>query len=155
MDMSFNQKRKINNRIVVLRAERGLSQRELANQLGVSRQTIISLEKNRYNPSLKLAFDIALFFGVVRMIANRIIRSIHSTFRLWNIQISYLVFNLWFNDSSCKYFKRTKKEILISRERNVSIWISGLGLGFLELLSSLFSHSWVKNNERKKKFGKQ
>ncbi|MEI3599369.1 MULTISPECIES: helix-turn-helix transcriptional regulator [unclassified Oceanobacillus] len=80
--MSFNQKRKINNRIVVLRAERGLSQRELANQLGVSRQTIISLEKNRYNPSLKLAFDIALFFGVVRMIANRIIRSIHSTFRL-------------------------------------------------------------------------
>lgn len=62
--MSFNQKRKINNRIVVLRAERGLSQRELANQLGVSRQTIISLEKNRYNPSLKLAFDIALFFDV-------------------------------------------------------------------------------------------
>ncbi|GGN65739.1 helix-turn-helix transcriptional regulator [Oceanobacillus indicireducens] len=64
MDISFNQKRKINNRIVVLRVERGLSQRELANQLGVSRQTIISLEKNRYNPSLKLAFDIALFFGV-------------------------------------------------------------------------------------------
>ncbi|MEJ8764943.1 MULTISPECIES: helix-turn-helix transcriptional regulator [unclassified Oceanobacillus] len=62
--MSFKQKRKISNRIVVLRAERGLSQRELANQLGVSRQTIISLEKNRYNPSLKLAFDIALFFDV-------------------------------------------------------------------------------------------
>ncbi|MCF3944775.1 helix-turn-helix transcriptional regulator [Oceanobacillus alkalisoli] len=62
--MSFNQKRKISNRIVVLRAERGLSQRELADKLGVSRQTIISLEKNRYNPSLKLAFDIALFFNV-------------------------------------------------------------------------------------------
>ena len=62
--MSFNQKRKISNRIVVLRAEKGLSQRELADKLGVSRQTIISLEKNRYNPSLKLAFDIALFFNV-------------------------------------------------------------------------------------------
>lgn len=62
--MPLNKKRKITNRIVVLRAEKGLSQRELADQLGVSRQTIISLEKNRYNPSLKLAFDIALFFDV-------------------------------------------------------------------------------------------
>lgn len=56
--------RKIKNRIVVLRAERGLSQKELADQLGVSRQTIISLEKNRYNPSLKLAFDLSLVFDV-------------------------------------------------------------------------------------------
>lgn len=48
----------------MLRAERGLSQKEMADRLGVSRQTIISLEKNRYNPSLKLAFDIALMFGV-------------------------------------------------------------------------------------------
>ena len=62
--MPLNKKMKISNRIVVLRAEKGLSQRELADQLGVSRQTIISLEKNRYNPSLKLAFDIALFFDV-------------------------------------------------------------------------------------------
>lgn len=62
--MPLNNNRKIQNRIVVLRAERGLSQREIADKLGVSRQTIISLEKNRYNPSLKLAFDIALLFGV-------------------------------------------------------------------------------------------
>lgn len=62
--MPLNHDRKIRNRIVVLRAERGLSQREVADQLGVSRQTIISLEKNRYNPSLKLAFDIALLFDV-------------------------------------------------------------------------------------------
>ena len=62
--MPFNNERSIQNRIVVLRAERGLSQKDLADQLGVSRQTIISLEKNRYNPSLKLAFDIALLFGV-------------------------------------------------------------------------------------------
>ncbi|MEG0471041.1 MAG: helix-turn-helix transcriptional regulator [Solibacillus sp.] len=60
----MNGERKIQNRIVVLRAERGLSQKEMADRLGVSRQTIISLEKNRYNPSLKLAFDIALMFGV-------------------------------------------------------------------------------------------
>lgn len=62
--MPLNHERKIQNRIIVLRAERGLSQREVADQLGISRQTIISLEKNRYNPSLKLAFDIALLFGV-------------------------------------------------------------------------------------------
>lgn len=62
--MVCSQERIITNRIVVLRAERGISQKELAKQLGVSRQTILSLEKNRYNPSLKLAFDIALFFDV-------------------------------------------------------------------------------------------
>ena len=62
--MPFNSERKIRNKIIVLRAERGLSQREVADKLGVSRQTIISLEKNRYNPSLKLAFDIALLFDV-------------------------------------------------------------------------------------------
>ena len=62
--MPVNNGRSIQNRIVVLRAERGMSQKDLAEQLGVSRQTIISLEKNRYNPSLKLAFDIALLFGV-------------------------------------------------------------------------------------------
>ncbi|MEK4699985.1 helix-turn-helix transcriptional regulator [Solibacillus sp. FSL R7-0668] len=62
--MAFNNGRVIHNRIVVLRAEHGLSQKDLADQLGVSRQTIISLEKNRYNPSLKLAFEIALLFGV-------------------------------------------------------------------------------------------
>ncbi|MBM7715412.1 putative transcriptional regulator [Bacillus thermophilus] len=56
--------RKIKNRIVILRAERNLSQKDVADGVGVSRQTIISLEKNRYNPSLKLAFDLALFFGV-------------------------------------------------------------------------------------------
>ncbi|CAM3868025.1 transcriptional regulator [Bacillus cereus] len=62
--MPLSNERKIRNRIVVLRAERGLSQREIADKLGVSRQTIISLEKNRYNPSLKLAYDIALMFNV-------------------------------------------------------------------------------------------
>ena len=62
--MPVDNRRRIHNRIVVLRAERGLSQKDLADQLGVSRQTIISLEKNRYNPSLKLAFDIAVLFGV-------------------------------------------------------------------------------------------
>ena len=62
--MSVFNERIIQNRIVVLRAERGLSQKDVADRLGVSRQTIISLEKNRYNPSLKLAFDIALLFGV-------------------------------------------------------------------------------------------
>ena len=57
-------KRILSNRITVLRAEKGLSQKEVADQLGVSRQTIISLEKNKYNPSLKLAFELAILFEV-------------------------------------------------------------------------------------------
>ncbi|GFN33105.1 helix-turn-helix transcriptional regulator [Paenibacillus xylaniclasticus] len=55
--------RSLTNNIHVLRAERRWSQKELAERLGVSRQTIVSLEANRYNPSLMLAFRIAEVFG--------------------------------------------------------------------------------------------
>jgi len=41
-----------------------LSQEELARKLGVTRQTIIAIEKGKYDPSLKLAFKIAKFFNV-------------------------------------------------------------------------------------------
>lgn len=64
MQLPLKETGTIQNRITVLRAERNLSQKEVADGVGVSRQTIISLEKNRYNPSLKLAFDLAIFFGV-------------------------------------------------------------------------------------------
>ena len=46
-----------------LRKERGLSQAELARQLGVTRQTIISIENERYTASLVLAYRIARYFG--------------------------------------------------------------------------------------------
>ncbi len=46
------------------REERGLTQEEIARALGVTRQTIIAIEKGKYDPSLKLAFKIARFFGV-------------------------------------------------------------------------------------------
>ncbi|WP_163544555.1 helix-turn-helix transcriptional regulator [Occultella kanbiaonis] len=46
------------------RAERGWSQAELAERLGVSRQTVISIEKGRFDPSLPLAFRLADEFGV-------------------------------------------------------------------------------------------
>jgi putative transcriptional regulator len=52
------------NRLRKLREARGLTQEELAKALGVTRQTIIAIEKGRYDPSLKLAFKIARFFGV-------------------------------------------------------------------------------------------
>ena len=51
------------NRIEQLRKEQGMTQQQLASALGVSRQTIISLENGKYNPSLKLAVDIARVFG--------------------------------------------------------------------------------------------
>jgi putative transcriptional regulator len=46
-----------------IRKLRGLTQEELADSLAVSRQTIISLESGRYNPSIVLAFKLARFFG--------------------------------------------------------------------------------------------
>jgi putative transcriptional regulator len=50
------------NRLRVLRAEVGWSQLELAERLGVSRQTVNALETGRYDPSLPLAFRIARLF---------------------------------------------------------------------------------------------
>ena len=49
------------NRLRELREERGLTQEELAKALGVTRQTIIAIEKGKYDPSLRLAFKIARF----------------------------------------------------------------------------------------------
>ncbi|MBQ6371815.1 MAG: helix-turn-helix transcriptional regulator [Oscillospiraceae bacterium] len=51
------------NRIEEIRSERGMKQEELAKALGVSRQTISSLENGRYNPSIGLAYKVAKFFG--------------------------------------------------------------------------------------------
>lgn len=51
------------NRIRVYRAERGWSQAELADRLGVSRQTVNAIENERYDPSLSLAFEISRVLG--------------------------------------------------------------------------------------------
>ncbi len=50
------------NKVKEMREERGWSQGELAKRLNVSRQTVISIEKERYNPSLDLAFTLAGLF---------------------------------------------------------------------------------------------
>ncbi len=52
------------NRLKVLRAERNWSQEELAERLGVSRQTINAIEREKYDPSLPLAFKLAALFGL-------------------------------------------------------------------------------------------
>jgi putative transcriptional regulator len=52
------------NRLRLLRAERNWSQAELAERLGVSRQTVNAIETRRYDPSLPLAFRLARLFGV-------------------------------------------------------------------------------------------
>lgn len=55
----------IRNRIRALRFEAGeMTQQQLAERVGVSRQTVVALEKGRYNPSLELAFRIARTFGL-------------------------------------------------------------------------------------------
>ena len=52
------------NKIKVYRAIHDLTQEQLAKKLGVTRQTIIAIEKDKYNPSLDLAFKMARIFGV-------------------------------------------------------------------------------------------
>lgn len=50
------------NRVKQMRQRRKLTQEALANELGISRQSLISIEKDRYSPSLPIAFAIAAFF---------------------------------------------------------------------------------------------
>ena len=52
------------NRIEAIRKERGVRQEEFAKLMGVSRQTISSLENGRYNPSIILAYKIAKYFDM-------------------------------------------------------------------------------------------
>jgi putative transcriptional regulator len=62
----------MNNRLKVLRAERSWSQQDLAERLGVSRQSINAIETGKYDPSLPLAFRIAdLFELAIEQIFSR------------------------------------------------------------------------------------
>ena len=54
----------VKNRIEEIRKERGIRQDDFAKYMGVSRQTISSLENGRYNPSITLAYKIAKYFGM-------------------------------------------------------------------------------------------
>lgn len=54
----------MNNRLRVLRAERGWSQAELGGRLGVSRQAVNAIETGKYDPSLPLAFRLARLFDL-------------------------------------------------------------------------------------------
>lgn len=60
--MLCNGGRSLKNRLKVLRAERDWSQADLAERLGVSRQSVNAIEKGRYDPSLPLAFTISEVF---------------------------------------------------------------------------------------------
>ena len=56
--------RRLHNRLAVLRAERGVSRRQLAEAVGVNHQTIGFLERGDYGPSVELALHIATFFDL-------------------------------------------------------------------------------------------
>ena len=56
--------RKLYNRIALLRSERGMARKELAEKIGVNFQTVGYLEREEYNPSLDLAFRISEVFGL-------------------------------------------------------------------------------------------
>ncbi len=53
------------NRVEEIRKARGIRQEDFAKAMGVSRQTISSLEIGRYNPSINLAYKIAKYFGMI------------------------------------------------------------------------------------------
>ena len=54
----------IRNCIRELRAERNMTQQDLADHVGVTRQTVIAIEQDKYSPSLETAFKVALALGV-------------------------------------------------------------------------------------------
>jgi putative transcriptional regulator len=54
----------IRNQIRELRALREMTQQELADQVGVTRQTVIAIEQDKYSPSLETAFKVAIALGV-------------------------------------------------------------------------------------------
>lgn len=54
----------IRNCIRELRAEREMTQQELADKVGVTRQTVIAMEQDKYSPSLETAFKVAIALGV-------------------------------------------------------------------------------------------
>ncbi len=54
---------RLSNRLRVLRAERDLTQEDLARAVGVTRQTIIAIEKGDYDPSMRLGMQLARYFG--------------------------------------------------------------------------------------------
>ena len=54
----------LKTKIVEFRREQNITQGDLADRVGVRRETIVRLERGQYNPSLKLAYDIANVFGV-------------------------------------------------------------------------------------------
>jgi len=53
----------LTNRVRELRDSAGLTQQQLADAVGVTRQTVIAIERNRYSPSLEVAFRVALALG--------------------------------------------------------------------------------------------
>ena len=57
-----DQQRRVHNRLAVLRTERGLSRKQLADKLGINYQTIGYIERGDYTPSLELALTIAELF---------------------------------------------------------------------------------------------
>ena len=63
MESELDMGEKINNRVKELRGEQGWTQQQLAEAVGVSRQSINSIERNRYVPSLSLALKFAQVFG--------------------------------------------------------------------------------------------
>lgn len=59
---NLTQQYKIKTRLALLRGDHGITQQELADAIGVTRATIIAIEKENYNPSLELSFRLARFF---------------------------------------------------------------------------------------------
>ena len=63
--VSFTLEVRMKNKVEEIRKAKGIKQEDFAKAMGVSRQTISSLETGRYNPSINLAYKIAKYFGMI------------------------------------------------------------------------------------------
>lgn len=61
--MNTNLTEQVHNRVKALRSDKGLTQAELAEAIGITRQTVVSIEKGSYTPSVLLALKLAKYFN--------------------------------------------------------------------------------------------
>lgn len=93
----------LKTKIVEFRRKQNITQGELADRVGVRRETIVRLERGQYNPSLKLAYDIANVFGVPieevfrnRQISRRIKKHLWLSNRSWARDVhSFGILHSW------------------------------------------------------------
>jgi len=137
-------------KIQELRKANKISQAELADEMGVTRQTIISLEKGRYNASLELAFKIARYFGkTIENIEDNSKDSVVGVKNQENPELLYSKFNEYKSDFiASTNFKKIESEVKNLPQTGEEQSINFVRLGIALFITGIFiisSHLNTKN----------